>query len=65
MVKVGQVSKRDTSDYTIEVLYDDLDNIVTANKAYCLVGATVPKVGAMVAVVSDNGISICIGEIKG
>ena len=66
MLRTGIVSKVNKKDGTIEVMYEDMDDTVTASKINCLVSAGIPNVGDEVAVIhkgegSEEG--LCLGKI--
>ena len=66
MIRIGEVSKVNRSNGTIQVLYDDRDNQVTGDIT-CLEAAGMPKVGDVVAVIhmDETGTEegICLGRI--
>jgi len=66
MVGIGKVSKVNKKNGTIEVLYEDMDDIVTTSNINCLVSAGIPQIGDEVAVLYrdeslDEG--LCLGKI--
>lgn len=66
MIRIGIVSKVNREEGTIEVMYEDSDDAVSASKINCLVSAGIPNVGDEVAVVymgeaSEEG--LCLGKI--
>lgn len=65
MIRIGEVSKVN-GDGTVQVLYDDRDDIVTGDLT-CLEAIGVPNVGDIVAVIhmDETGTEegICIGKI--
>lgn len=65
MVRIGEVSKVNMSDGTVQVYYDDRDDEVTGDLT-CLEAAGTLKVGDIVAVIHmDTGTEegICLGRI--
>lgn len=66
LIRIGEVSKVNMSDGTVQVLYDDREDEVTGDLT-CLEAAGMPKVGDIVAVIhmDETGTEegICLGRI--